>query len=224
MNHKQARSTAFREAVENAVSDAEKRTSAEIVCAISTESGRYDRAEGIGGILFSLIFLGMANWISTLSGEGSWAVNPGLAFGIQCGAVVIGFVLGNLFFSHVHFLRRLLVSQREMESECLRSAHYLFAARGLHKTEGKGGLLIFVSLFEHRIIIQTDQGILDVGGQELVDSIRDAATAELRSGRTLEAFTSAIETAVAGLEEKLPVSPDDRNELTDKLLVFHPRP
>ena len=39
------------------VAEVEAKTAAEVVCAVATESGRYDRAESIVGIIFSMLAL-----------------------------------------------------------------------------------------------------------------------------------------------------------------------
>ena len=50
--------------IESAVADAESRTSGELVCAVATESGRYDRAESIIGLITALVLVVMtALWI-----------------------------------------------------------------------------------------------------------------------------------------------------------------
>ena len=53
-----------RERVAEAVKSAEGRTAAEIVCAAATEAGRYDRAEGICGLLGAVALLALTNFYS----------------------------------------------------------------------------------------------------------------------------------------------------------------
>ena len=51
--------------VEAAIRDAEQHTSAEMVAVIATESGRYDRAESIVGLLGSVLGLIVLNSIAS---------------------------------------------------------------------------------------------------------------------------------------------------------------
>jgi uncharacterized membrane protein len=46
-----------RKELEAKIQEVETRTSAEIVCAVATESGRYDRAESLVGLLAALLAL-----------------------------------------------------------------------------------------------------------------------------------------------------------------------
>ena len=47
--------------LETAIASVEQETSAEIVCAVATESGRYDRPEAMVGILFAVVSLLLFN-------------------------------------------------------------------------------------------------------------------------------------------------------------------
>ena len=216
---------ARQEAIQAAVAAAEERTSAEIVCALATESGRYDRAESLAGLAFALFTLAVANAVALgVNAEGSWSDPRALPFPWQCLCVAGGFLAGSVAASYLHPLRWLFTTRREMEAEARRAAHFLFAARGLQRTAGRGGLLIFVSLFERRVLILADDGILTPLGQPFLDRLRDAAVAELRAGRRAETFTLPLDIALPELERHLPRQPGDKNELPNQLLVLHPRP
>ena len=57
MNALKSLNSAQLEQIASAVQDAELKTGAEIVCAVTTESGRYDRAESIFGGLGAILGL-----------------------------------------------------------------------------------------------------------------------------------------------------------------------
>ncbi len=215
-----------RQAVESAVADAEKRTAAEIVCAVATESGRYDRAEAVGGLSFSLLGLAAAHVVFTAVAArgGSWDAVPSAPLWLNCFAVAAGFVVGNLLFGRFHGLRALFVSAGEMEQETLRAAHHVFAAQGLRRTTGRGGLLVYVSLFERRLTLLADDGIMEKLGQEFLDELRDAATGAFKAGRFLEGLTGTVQRAADRLADALPVQANDVEELSNRVVVFHPRP
>jgi putative membrane protein len=214
-----------RKRVEEAIAEAEKRTSAEIVCAVATESGRYDRAESIAGLAGSLIGLVMAHAYSGASVDsGSWVYDGGLSLAWQLAAVAAGFVAGTLLASVWHGLRRLLVGEREVEDETRRAASAVFAMKRLRSTRESGGVLIYVSLFERRVVVLADDGVMKAAGQNLLDEIRNIAVRNLRQGKTVETFTETIHAAEEELSQKLPNQKDDVDELSNKLLIFHPRP
>ncbi len=213
------------QSIKNAVQEAEKKTSAEIVCAVATESGRYDRAEGIGGVFFSLAFLlGFQAYGVVMTGAGQWAAPMALGFMWQAVLLTGGYIFGSVLLSYIHPLRRLLTSQKEMKEEAQKAASHVFQARGLHRTQGHGGILIFVSLFERQVVVLTDQGVTKTVGNDFSNQLRDKMTPLLHQKKTKEAFVEAIHLCVAKLETLLPVKPDDKNELPNDLLQFHPRP
>ena len=211
--------------IEKSIKQLEQRTSAELICAVATESGRYDRAEAVGGFFIGLLSLGLLHVFYTIiyTESGAWTEEVFVPFGLECIALTAGFILGNILFSHVHSLRQIFASGKEMIRETSRAANLVFAAEGLRRTRDRGGLLIYVSLFERQVRILADDQIMEKLGQEFLDNVRDTATYELKEGYYSRAFTMAIEQAADQLEKELPVEPDDVNELPDRFLVFHPR-
>ncbi|MFP4381131.1 MAG: hypothetical protein ACLFUS_11575 [Candidatus Sumerlaeia bacterium] len=211
-------------AVVAAVETAEKKTSAEIVCALSTESGRYDRAEALGGLAFGLLALSLLHFFVSVRSGAMWHTHAAAGLGWQCLAVVIGYIFGSVLLSYSHPLRRFFTSESEMEIETERAAAYVFNMRGLHRTAGHGGLLLYLSIYEHRMVIRSDDGVMAVLGQEAIRDLCQTALEQLRRGKRAEAFIKVIEEATGKLEKSLPVKPDDKNELPNHFLVFHPRP
>ena len=218
-----------RQQIFKAIADAEKETTAEIVCAVSTESGRYDRSESIAGLFGALAFLGIAHVLhAALVGPTPTWNGPAvsvLAIGWQAAAGVVGFIAGALVASYVHPVRRLLVSSKEMAEETLRAANVVFATSSLRLTVGRTGVLVFVSVFERRLVILADEASLEGIGGETLDTLCAEAIEQLKSGKRLEAFTETITKLTRSLADKLPADRDlDSNELADHMLIIHPRP
>ena len=223
-----------RRCIAEAIATAEAQTSAEIVCAVATESGRYDRAEGICGILVAVISLGLTNFFvmgdysgATASGQGvshSWSDPVGLGLFGQIVAICLGYVAGNLLASYCQPLRRLFVSNREMEDETARSASRVFLSQRVRSTRQAGGVLIYVSLFERRVVVLADDGIMQHDGQAVVETARDTAIAALRVGKFVETFVTTIAGIAGRLQQVLPVEGKNDDELPNELRSFHPRP
>ncbi|MDD2708774.1 MAG: hypothetical protein PHV34_12385 [Verrucomicrobiae bacterium] len=211
--------------IEQASSDAEKRTSAEIVCAVATESGRYDRAESICGLIVALAALALVNITGTEPSEsGMWTVGQGCSLGWQSLAVVLGFIAGSTVASCCHSVRRLLVREKEMKEETERAASHVFAMQRVCSTRTRGGLLIYLSLFEKRVVVLADDGILKACDRNFTVQVRDIALKQLAAGKHTASFTDSIRTAAEHLTRVLPVEKDDADELSNRLLIFHPRP
>lgn len=204
--------------VSQAIAAAEKRTSAEIVCAVASESGRYDRAEGILGLAGALVALSL---LQVLFQGDSWEPKA-VPLAYQGAGVVLGFLLGNVLGSLFPALRVPLVGPTEMLEETARAASHVFAERRLGSTRKGGGVLIYLSLFERRVVILADRGASLT--EDELKRLRDLALEKLRQGKRLEALTVPIEAAAELLSTRLPYREDDVNELPDELLILHPRP
>lgn len=225
MSAKTFLSTDEQTAVSAAIAAAEERTSAEIVCALATESGRYDRAEALLGLICALLGLLTVNLVTEGSASGgSWEEAARVPFLLQATGVALGFLVGNVLASYVHPLRRIFVGGAEVEAELARAASQVFVSQRLASTRAKGGVLLYVSLFERRVLVLADEGAFAVLGQEGVDALRDQAIAKLRAGERAATFQETVAAIAERLESALPCEADDTNELADELLVFHPRP
>ena len=109
-----------RERIAAAVRAAEAKTSAEIVPAVATASGRYDRAEDIAGLwLGALLLVGVWLWMPwRRSEEGTWDLSwAQLQLPAMLTALIGGFILGAVVASRWAGLRRLFTSRQEMRDE-----------------------------------------------------------------------------------------------------------
>lgn len=210
--------------IRQALQKAETTTTGEIVCAVATESGRYDRAEAMLGFACALLSLGLLHSFHN-GGTGSWGAAQPISLAWEVGVLCLGFLAGNALGSWVPGLRTPFVPKREMEEETVRAAWSVFCSQKLASTVQRGGLLIYFSLFERRVVVLADQGALDAIGQEGVKQVRDAAVAGLRQAKPLQAMLDCVGKAGQLLGEKLPCSQGGgENELSDELVILHPRP
>ena len=211
-----------RSLIEQRIAAVEQTTSAEIVCAVATESGRYDRSESIIGLLTGCGALAIANMIdSLLIHPGDWTV-PGISLVFQLLAVIIGFVIGSYLATHFVELRRPFVFKNHLESETKRAASFLFSNHVVGKTKSSCGILVYLSLFERRIIILLDQKCREAVGDKAIEDICQAAIPLLRQKKHREAIVHTLDQLSAKLVESLPADRQlDENELADHVLVLH---
>ena len=112
--------------------------------------------------------------------------------------------------------------QRE---EVDRAATYVFATSGMTATSGGTGVLIYVSLFERRVVVLADHQALSVLGESGIEALRDTAVSHLKQGGLVDSFVETINQAATGLAEALPAdSEENPDELSNRVLQFHPRP
>ena len=212
--------------VREAIAGTEEKTTAEIVCALASESGRYERGESLAGLFVGVVAVLLAHAVRLYQQpEGSWGEIAALDPLWQVLIVLGGFIVGILLASFFPRLRGLFVLDREEEEEVARSAAFVFATAGMAATAGRTGLLVYISLRERRLVVLADEATLGVVGAEGIEELKDNAAGLLAEGRFADAFVKVVEDAGAKLAESLPasraVNPD---ELDNHVLFFHPRP
>ena len=219
----QAMTTEDREKVCRAIAAAEAKTSAEIVPVIATASGRYDRAEDVAGLWMSLIALAVTwtFWPHKPHEHGSWGDTPAWThFAVLAMSVVGGFLVGAIFASRVAWLKRLFTPRTMMRDDVQSRARHVFFDSRIHHTQGRSGLLVYVSLLEHQAVVLADAAIVERLGQGDIDSLCQQLTDALRTGDLTTALCPTIANAGQKLAAILPRQADDSNELPDALVIL----
>lgn len=211
--------------INECVRTAEAGTSAEIVPVVATISGRYDRAEDLIGLWVGVLLMIAVSivWPSPAGDldTGSWGPNPAVIQTVKLVVtMVVGFILGAIFGSRVSWLRRLFTPARQLADEVRLSARSVFFDQRVHHTERGGGLLIYISLFEHTAVILADRRILEVIGQSAIDELCRSLTEALRRLSLAEALCQTIQSAGLRLSALMPRAQDDVNELSDSLVTI----
>ncbi len=200
--------------VEAAVGAAEKRTAGEIVPYIVRRSGRYDvaawRAAAVGALLVMAATLG----ISTLyDGWGmswlysTWAVALAAGVGGTVGALLGAFVPG---------VRRLLAGPDLLAETVHRRAAEAFLDEEVFATRDRTGILLFVSLFEHRIEVMGDAGIDAKVEQAEWEGVVDRIRTGIRSRDLAGGLVAAVEMCGDLLHRRgVEIQPGDTDELPD---------
>lgn len=115
-------------------------------------------------------------------------------------------------------LKRLLIHPRELDAAVHNKALTSFMSEGLHQTPENIGVLILISLFEHRVEIVADSGISDKvppdTWKELVDSLTDG----IKQGRAGETLCRIITQAATILAVHFPPETNDTNHLPNLIL------
>lgn len=115
-------------------------------------------------------------------------------------------------------LKMRLIPKSVKTRRAARTAREVFLAQGLHHTEGRSGLLIFVSVAEHYVEILADKGIDDKVTQDQWDAVVSDFVGAVKAGRTAEGFEQAVDACGTLLAEHFPAEPGDKNELPDHLI------
>lgn len=195
------------ENIELAVKQAESRTSGEIVPMIVDSSYDYPRAELIGA---GTLALGTGLIVSWLFGnESIWWFAP---------AFIVAFPLFQVLIRRCPGLKRRLIAPAELTEEVREKAVVSFIEQGLHETRDRTGILILISLFEHRVQVLADSGIDAKVPSRTWDEIVAMIVAGLKSGQTAAAVCEAVERCGDLLEEHFPRKTDDSDELPNLII------
>lgn len=99
-----------------------------------------------------------------------------------------------------------------------RRAISIFKAAAERRTIGRTGILIYLSMGEHRAEIIGDEAITSVTTPETWGEAMAALLAEVKQGRVTEGLVAAIEQIGVVLTGHFPRSEADTNEIPDKLI------
>ena len=196
--------------IRDAVIAAESKTAGEIVPMIVTASARYTEIELLGmiaGLLAGMI--AEAIWIDPW---GSPFLNLWPVLGVMTGFLV----------SRIPAVKRALISKRRVTEAIHTTCLAAFTQHGLHYTRDHTGILILISLLEHRVEVLADRGI----NQQVIpgtwDEIVHEITLGIRSGQACDAFCKAIERCGEILAAHFPRQADDKDELPNQLVTKSP--
>jgi uncharacterized membrane protein len=93
----------------------------------------------------------------------------------------------------------------------------VFERLGMHRTEHRAGVLVYVAVEDHKLAVIGDAGIHERVGQAYWDALVARVLAHLREGRPRDGLILAVEEVGAALAAHFPRRPDDRNELPDRV-------
>ena len=103
--------------------------------------------------------------------------------------------------------------------EALARAALVFERLGMHRTAARHGVLIYVSIEDHKLAVLGDRGIHDRVGQAYWDGLVESVLAHFRRQRFRDGLVHAVGEAGAVLRQHFPRRPDDVNELPDRVSI-----
>jgi putative membrane protein len=201
--------------IERAVKAAERHTSGEIVPYVVARSDDYPQAAWkgacAGALLVALAAAAVRAWAGFWGPASAWWLAlPPLA----------GAALGLLAVALVPPLRRALVASSDLEEAVSHRAALAFLEQEVFRTAERTGILIFLSLFERRVVVLGDAGINRAVAQEEWQAIVDEIVAGIRAGTPGAALARAIGRSGELLERhRVERRADDRDELPDHLRI-----
>lgn len=211
--------------VSDAVGEAELGTSGEIVTVLA------DRSDGYSDVVMvwaaALAFTAMSafaafpepflNLWDGLTGGWSheWTTGELASMTIGLGLLAFAITWGVLQWDPLRFF---LIPAPVKTARCHAQAIKHFKVGAERRTHGRTGVLIYLSMSEHRAEIVADQPIAEkveaeVWGEAMVDMLK-----EIKHGRVAEGMAAGVRDVGFVLAEHFPRSDEDENELPDRLI------
>ncbi|NNC54046.1 MAG: hypothetical protein HKO08_13495 [Erythrobacter sp.] len=211
--------------VTEAVAAAEEQTSGEIVTVLAERSDGYTDVALWWALGFSFTVMSLfaafpepvLKWIDSLRGgwTSEWTRGQVLTLVLGAGLVSLLLVLAVQLWQPLKFrmIPSPVTAQRVREAAI---KHFKVGAE--RRTHGRTGVLLYLSMREHRAEIVADDAIAtqvpaEVWGEAMVDML-----AEVSKGCVAEGLAAGVRDVGIVLAEHFPRDADDQNELPDRLI------
>ncbi|MEP2101817.1 MAG: hypothetical protein ABJP02_09935 [Parasphingorhabdus sp.] len=212
--------------VTEAVGEAEKSTDGEIVTIVTDLSDKYHDAGlqwavGITFLFLSSLAIFPAFYQTIIMGLfGGWEqdfTTAGEQMAVLFIASVALFLIMRYLFAWMP-LRLLVTPKSTKQRRVRRRAIDFFKVGAERRTVGLTGILIYVSLKEHRAEIVADAAIAEKVSPEVWGEAMVALIDEVREGRPGEGMAAAVRHVGVVLKEHFPKTDNNPNELPDRLI------
>ena len=205
------------ERIKAAVREAESKISGEIVPVFVEKSGVYSlanyRAALFGAMAVFMLIVILDRYVPSMA---IYDRDPLLIFVF----VALGGLLGALMAHFINPVKRLMVSSYQLDQATKQRAENAFLEEEVFNTRQRTGIMIFVSFFEHEVIVMADKGISKVVDQKVWDNLVRGIIESVKNGKVIDGMEAAIKKCGEILLEKgFVIDPNDVNELSDDLRI-----
>lgn len=211
--------------VSEAVAAAESRTAGEIVTVVADRSDGYSDIALAWAVLAAFLalglfaafpgfFLGKVEWLSG-GWNHEWTDREIL---LIASAMALVKFLAVWLIQLWRPLKFWLIPPPIKTARALGRAIDLFKVGAERRTHGRTGILIYLSMREHRAEIVADEAIASKVTAETWGEAMTAMLVHIKQGRCADGMIAAVERVGAVLAEHFPRPEDDTNELPDRLI------
>lgn len=211
--------------VSDAVSAAELQTSGEIVTVLADRSDEYSDvallwAAAVAFTAMSLFaalpepFLNL--WDSMIGGWGHiWSTGELASMTIALGLIAFAITWAVQLWEPLKFA---LIPNPLKTARVHAQAIKHFKVGAERRTQGRTGVLIYLSMQEHRAEIFADDSIAEKVSAEVWGEAMGDMLAEIKAGRIAEGMAAGVRDVGFVLAQHFPRGEDDENELPDRLI------
>ena len=108
-------------------------------------------------------------------------------------------------------------ADRYCKGDPVNKAANVFKRLKMNRTEERNGVLIYISVLDHKFAIIGDAGINDKVLPDFWETTRDKMLLEFKKGNLVEGIIKGIEEAAIQLAKHFPLKSDDKNELSNDI-------
>jgi putative membrane protein len=188
------------ERLAQAVAEAERHTAGEIVVVAVGRSDPWTVQRAALAFAVAALCTVAAAALAPAVGAGWWAA-------IFAALFAVSFAL-----SGVPALLRLLLRDDEVDAVVLREAKVAFVDHGVHRTADRAGVIVYLSLLEHRVQILADAGVHRVVGEEGWRSWVERVTGAMRAS-SVDELVKVVEELGGILAKAFPPRAENPDEL-----------
>jgi putative membrane protein len=197
---------AAKDALTGAVRTVEAASSAELVIAVRPSSGYYLHADLLAGLVFAFAALAFLLYSPWEFGLAWFVVDPLFAAAV-----------GVLLAPRLPGLRRLLTPLAVRRRQAETAARSAFVEKKVHRTSGRTGILLYISLLEREAVLVADTGVEAVTASESWKAAAAAIEEAVRRGEDGAAVARRVEALAGVLSPVLVRSADDVDEIADEV-------
>jgi len=198
---------ADRDAIAEAVRRAELQTAGEIVVVIDRAASSYRNVPVMMALTLALFVPWPLLSMTVMSAQRIFMIQ------LFCAAVLLGALLwygrGGRFVPG-------FVKRRRAHEAALRE----FTARGLTRTKGRTGVLLYIALQERYAEVLADSGIDGLVAADTWRGIIEPLLAAAREDRLAEGLIKAVDGVGGVLAQHVPPLPGDVDELSNKVILL----
>jgi len=222
---------AEKEKIRIAVENVEASTSGEIATMVVDRSDSYREAEILGAVLtaglialiievlleYIIVTSSLRGW-SDISHQSAQIFLHGISVWTYIPMVFLLFFPSRYLYRKFPTLKLPLVGRRRVEEAVRERAVRAFFEKELYRTREETGVLIFISILEHKVWILGDRGIDRKIPVTLWREFAHELSIGLHENRACETLCDIIGKMGRELAQYFPRRADDANELSDKLI------
>ena len=112
---------------------------------------------------------------------------------------------------------RVHIEKKCPKKDPIKRAINLFQKLGMHKTELRNGVMVYVATEDHLLAIWGDEGIHAKVGQEFWESTLITLQEDFKTNQIKNGLTKALLDIGEKLQQHFPYQKDDKNELDDSI-------